>query len=124
MTPVFKNLVVSDWKYPIVESPKNGQYRYIAFAWKKEGGSKIGIFVRTPDAWHGYGAGEEMSDRMTISTKNPTEWTVVVRDLYKDFGRCDIVGLALSPVDGTAGYYNNIYLGRTEAEVRRVATKR
>ncbi len=124
-TPGFRNAIIPGWKYPIVEYPQHGQYRFIAFAWKKEGGSRMGFFVRSERKWYGYGAGDDQPDRLMIAKSVPTQWTVVVRDLFKDFGGpFDIVGLGLTPLDGVAGYYDAVFLGRTEAEVRAAAQRR
>jgi hypothetical protein len=124
VTPVFCNVTVPGWKYPVVESPGYGQYRYIAFAWKKDGGTHHGFFLRAPEKWCGWGAGEPMDDRLNIVKTIPTQWTVVVRDMYKDFGNFQIVGLGLAPVDGVAGYYDAVFIGRTEADVRKAAARR
>ena len=54
-------------------------------------------------------------------TRAPGEWTVVTRDLFKDFGGAFLLhGMALTPMDGTAGYYDHMYLGRTIEDLDKV----
>lgn len=110
------------WNYPIVEKPGPGQYRYLRFAWKREGGAGIMIQLHANNgswnqryyagavsaATNGWGA------MLRVTDKLPAEWELVTRDLYKDYGAFTITGLALTPMDGGAGgRFDHMYLGRT-----------
>jgi len=115
---------MAGWKFPIVEKPKaTGEYRYIVFAWKSDGGK--GVMVQFPDngAWGAvttpcvnppapgtrrYIAGENVTgwSGICVSKDVPTKWTVVERDLFADFGAFTITGMALTPFsDGGKGDY-------------------
>ena len=45
------NNQMAGWNFPIKENPGAGEYRYIAFAWKSDGGK--GVMIQFPDdgAW-------------------------------------------------------------------------
>src|SRR5205823_4825695 len=47
-------------------------------------------------------------------------WEVVTRDLFKDFGAFTVSGIAFTPMDGTAGYFDHVYLARTAEDLDRV----
>lgn len=114
---------VAGWNFPIVEKPGAGQYRYIRFAWKKIGGK--GIMLQFSD--HGnfdrrYVAGTPAVPwaARKVADKAPADWQLVTRDLFEDFGPFVLTGLALTPMDGTAGLYDHMYLGRTIADLDRI----
>jgi len=114
---------IAGWNFPIVEKPGAGQYRYIRFAWKKIGGK--GIMIQFSD--HGnfdrrYVAGTPAVPwaARKVAGKAPADWQMVTRDLFQDFGPFVLTGLALTPLDGTAGLYDHMYLGRTIADLDRI----
>jgi hypothetical protein len=110
------------WSFRIAEKPQPGQYRYLRFAWKRIGGEGIMIQMHnTAGTWNQrYFAGNISQTTMgwgrmmKVADKMPLEWTVVTRDLFKDFGSMTIEGFAFTPMEGgTAGYFDHLYLGRT-----------
>lgn len=124
------NSNMTDWKFAIKEKPGAGEYRYIAFAWKSDGGK--GVMIQFPDngAWGAvtvpcvnppapgtrrYVAGENVTgwSAICVSKDVPTKWTVVERDLFADFGEFVLTGMALTPFsdDGKGDYYDAIVLG-------------
>jgi hypothetical protein len=114
---------VFGWSFSIVEKPKPGEYRYIRFAWKKIGGNGIEIQLHDPmNGWHRYLAGSSphTAPVVQIAEKPPDQWEVVTRDLFKDFGSFTIAGIALTPLDGDAGLFDHIYLGRTLEDLNKV----
>jgi hypothetical protein len=119
------NEKMTDWNFPITETPKAGEYRYIMFAWKSDGGR--GVMVQFPDnaAWGAtttpcaeapapgtrrYIAGENVTGwtGICVSKEIPTKWTVVNRDLFADFGAFVMTGMALTPFtdEGKGDYYD------------------
>lgn len=111
---------VPGWSFPIRETPKEGEFRYIRFAWKKLGGTSITLQMHTTEPasnWRlmNYYAGKKFFswNLVQVDENLPTEWTVVTRDLFKDFGRRTVTGLAYTTTDGTAGLFDQIMLGRT-----------
>jgi hypothetical protein len=114
------------WAYQITEKPGPAQYRYLRFAWKRVGGDGIMIQLHTAaGSWNQrYVAGKAgpstatWGARLFVTDKVPAEWTVVTRDLFKDFGAFTLTGFALTPMEGgTAGLFDHIYLGRTIEEL-------
>jgi hypothetical protein len=117
----------------IRENPAPGEFRYIRFAWKKVGGQEICLQL-AHDGKFGPAAGKPQKFRyhagpgpepygasLAVDIKVPTEWTVVTRDLFADFGEFTLTGIGLSPLDGQFGYYDHIYLGRTPSDFDLVA---
>src|SRR5262249_3590246 len=114
------------WSFPVVEKPRPGEYRYVRFAWKKVGGTGIMIqFHGSEGSWwhHRYVAGANAPGGASVQVgdKAPAGWVVVTRDLFKDFGAFTLTGMALTPMDGTAGLYDHVYLGRTVEDLDRVS---
>jgi hypothetical protein len=111
------------WSYPIVEKPEAGQYRYIRFAWKKVDGSGIMMQlcgINDPTTWdHRYLAGRNAVNWtcLPIAAASPVKWELVTRDVFKDFGGFTLTGIAFTPMDGTAGLYDHIYLGQSVADL-------
>lgn len=115
---------VPGWSYPIRETPKAGEFRYIRFAWKKVGGTSITMQIHTTEPtadWRkmNYYAGAKYFDwnLVKVGETIPTEWTVVTRDLFKDFGPRTITGLAYTTTDGSHGLFDHVLLGRTVADL-------
>ena len=118
------------WNYAIAEQPGPGQYRYIRFAWKRLGGAGIMVqFHNAANSWNQrYYAGQlspavkNWGPMLMVADKAPTEWTVVTRDMFKDFGPMVLTGFALTPMEGgSAGLFDHVYLGRTIADLDRAS---
>ncbi len=128
VTPLQRyNSRLPGWNFPIREKPKAGEYRYLRFAWKKVG--EGGIMVQLHGdldgkAWeHRYlaGAPNVPWPARKLADRAPANWEVVTCDLFKDFGNFDLTGMAFTPMVGTAGYYDHIYLARSVADLDRVS---
>jgi hypothetical protein len=112
------------------ENPGPGEVRYIRFAWKKQGGNTIclqlnhdGMFgpggtgrEGAKFRYHAGPGGECYGGSLVIDEKLPAKFEVVTRDLFADFGEFTLNGLAFSPVDGQAGLFDHLYLGRSLAD--------
>jgi len=103
------------WSYSIDEYP------YLTWAWKKDGGEGIMIQLAHDAAWAyryvdvvdtpGWGS---IIIRDTLST----EWTLNTRNLVEDFGGgWNLTGLAFTPYDGNAAYYDLLVLHSEPNEV-------
>lgn len=109
----------------IREKPGPGEYRYLQFAWKKQGGQRICLQLNHDGQWGpqagqpgkfrydaGPGEGESYGAALRIDPNLPSTFVVVTRDLFADFGEFTLTGLALSPQDGDYALFDHIYLGR------------
>jgi hypothetical protein len=109
----------------IRQNPGPGEYRFIQFAWKKKGGTTICLQLNHDGEWgptggqagkFRYHAGtgpEPYGASLAVAGQIPSDWVVVTRDLYADFGEFTWKGIALSPLDGEYALFDHIYLGRT-----------
>jgi len=114
---------IPGWKYRIVEKPKEGEYRYLRFAWKADGCAGVMLQMHDVKDWYiRYTAGQNTQgwESKFVSDKPPADWVVVTRDLYADFGERTIQGLALTAFGGKAAYFDHIYFGRTVEDLDRI----
>src|SRR5262245_5414470 len=80
---------IPGWKHRIVEKPALGEYRYLRFAWKGDGCAGIMLQLHDEKDWHiRYTAGINQFNWGTkfVADRPPSEWKLVTRDLFKDFG--------------------------------------
>jgi len=116
---------MTDWNFAIKEQPVAGEYRYITFAWKSDGGQGVMIQFTDNGAWGStttpcveppapgtrrYIGGTNVTGwtGICVSADIPAQWTVVSRDLFADFGEFVLTGMALTPFDdgGNGDYYD------------------
>ena len=112
----------------IRENPAPGEFRFLRFAWKKSGGQVICLQIAHNGDWGNnarkfrYDAGsareESFGGALRVSRELPTEWTVVTRDLFADFGEFSFTGLALAPMDGAGAWFDHMYLARSESDFK------
>ncbi|MGD9723880.1 MAG: hypothetical protein AB7O59_20960 [Pirellulales bacterium] len=107
----------------IREFPAPGEYRYLRFAWKKQGGQAICLQLNHDGKWgpegenkpkfryHAGPTGELYGGSVAVDATLPAEFTVVTRDLFADFGEFTLSGIALTAVDGEFALYDHLYLG-------------
>ncbi len=99
---------MTDWKFPVNDTP------YMTFAWKKDGGTGIMIQMAYNGTWaYRYFSGVNVTNWPGIQLEKeiPKEWKMYTRDLTKDFAKdWNLTGLALTPWDGKAGYYDFVML--------------
>jgi hypothetical protein len=119
------NPALSSLGVKIRKEPGPGEYRYLRFAWKKQGGNQICLQLNHDGAWgptaggtgakfrYHAGPGDCYGASLRVAARLPNRLTVVTRDLYADFGEFTLTGLALSPIDGQFAVFDHIYLGRT-----------
>ncbi|MBI3838596.1 MAG: hypothetical protein HY288_11775 [Planctomycetia bacterium] len=119
------NLALPGLGVKIRETPGPGEYRFLRFAWKKQGGQTICLQLNHDGMWgpaannpakfryHAGPAGEQYAGSVAIDANLPSGFTVVTRDLFADFGEFTFTGVALSPVDGEYALFDHIYLGKS-----------
>ncbi len=113
---------IAGWEYRIRENPGPGEFRYLRFAWKSVGASGIMIELANSGVWPAehssncrYVAGKNTTpwQAVEVSPEAPTEWTVVTRDVWKDFGDLTITGIAPTACEGPA-LFDRVELLRDE----------
>jgi hypothetical protein len=109
----------------IRKDPGPGEYRYLRFVWKKQGGNQVCLQLNHDGQWgptpngngtkfrYHAGPGDCYGASLRVAPRVPNRLTAVTRDLYADFGEFTLMGLALSPIDGQFAVFDHIYLGRT-----------
>lgn len=109
----------------IRRNPGPGEYRFLTFAWRKHGGSLICLQLNHDGKWgptdenpaefrYDAGSGEESyGAAVRVDVNLPTDFVVVTRDLFADFGEFTLTGLGFSPQDGDHALFDHIYLGRS-----------
>lgn len=111
---------IAGWQYPIREHPGPGEFRYLRFAWKGEAAEGIMLELADDGAWppgdralRRYHAGHNSTDWQSteIDPALPQTWTIVTRDLWRDFGEFTLTGIAPTAMSGTA-YFDRIELFR------------
>lgn len=114
------NEAVPDWAFQIVENPSGpDQFRYITFAWRKDGGEGMQLQLHgDPDTWgHRYHAGANVQNwnpSIQVSPEVPTEWESQTEDLFTDWGEFTLTGIAFTAWDGNAGFWDAVYLHQDE----------
>lgn len=111
---------IPDWRYEVVRNPVgSNEVRWVMFAWKKPRYDGIMVQFADDGTWrHRYLAGKNPAHypAIGIALHAPTEWELIIRDLYEDFGTFTLTGIALTPFKGT-GFYDSIYLAGTKGEL-------
>ncbi|MCC7338277.1 MAG: c-type cytochrome [Pirellulaceae bacterium] len=102
---------IEGWEFRIREKPDAGEYRYIRFAWKSPDASGVLIELADDGQWppaekplRRYFAGKNLSgwQAVEVASSQPDEWTVVTRDLWKDFGDFTLTGIGPTAMGGPA----------------------
>jgi putative heme-binding domain-containing protein len=102
---------IAGWKFPIREKPGPGEYRYLRFAWKTDGGDGVMLELADDGRWppanrplRRYFAGKNTTGwkATQVSDRAPSSWTVATRDLWADFGDFTLTGIAPTAIGGPA----------------------
>ncbi len=101
---------ISGWSFRVREHPAPGEFRYLRLAWKTTG-SGVLIELAADGNWppagspqrRYYSGKNRTSWKATqVSLTPPQQWTVVTRDLWRDFGDFTLTGIAPTAMDGEA----------------------
>ncbi|MBD3184749.1 hypothetical protein GF312_20880 [Candidatus Poribacteria bacterium] len=102
------NNIIEGWEFPVDDYP------YLTFAWKKDGGTGIMVQFAFDTTWaYRYYSGVNVTDWPGIQLEDtiPEDWMMYTRNLVDDFGGgWNLTGIALTPWDGEAGYYDFMIL--------------
>lgn len=102
---------IKGWEFRIREHPGPGEYRYIRFAWKSGDAHGQMLELAADGRWppaekslRRYHAGRNTTgwQSVEVASSPPREWTVVTRDLWKDFGDFTLTGIAPTAMGGAA----------------------
>jgi putative heme-binding domain-containing protein len=102
---------IEGWSFNIREKPGPGEYRFVRFAWKSEGAAGVMLEFAAGGQWppaekalRRYHAGNNTTgwQSVEVSPGPPRQWTVVTRDLWKDFGDFTLTGIAPTTMGGPA----------------------
>ncbi len=102
---------IPGWEFRIRENPAADEFRYIRLAWKTRGGAGVMIELAADGGWPApgtplrrYYSGKNSTNwkATRVSERPPTEWTVITRDLWKDFGNFTLTGIAPTAMGGEA----------------------
>jgi len=103
---------IEGWAFRIREQPAVGEYRYIRFAWKSlRGTSGVMLELAADGQWPSaeettrrYFAGKNLTpwQAVGLAPHPPAAWTVMTRDLWKDFGDFTLTGIAPTAIGGPA----------------------
>jgi hypothetical protein len=124
------------WNFTIAEKPGPGQFRYLRFAWRKQGGNNILLQLNASGKWgptlgqkgpaFRYEAGPAANPfkvaAIKVDSRLPDDWVVVTRDLFADFGSFKLSGLAFTPGPGGYGLFDHVYLARTMDDLKGCTT--
>jgi hypothetical protein len=114
---------------PIRAQPAAGEFRFLRFAWRKQGGSRIALGVATEGKWDTtppgggpprklvYFAGPPSErlgdDAIAVHDPVPADWVVVTRDLFVDFGPITVTGLMFHCPDGQNARFDHIQVAQS-----------
>jgi putative heme-binding domain-containing protein len=112
---------IAGWAFRIRENPRSGEYRYLRLAWKTAGAQGVMIELADNGRWpvankptRRYYSGKNTTvwQATKVSDRAPAEWTVIKRDLWKDFGNFTLTGIAPTAMGGPV-LFDRVELLRT-----------
>ncbi len=106
------------WDFQFVERPKAAnEFRYLRFAWKKADDGAILLAFPQNGTWGGkrYVAGpyDLGGTGLKVADAAPKEWTIVTRDVFKDFGPLHMSGVLFSSTGTGDSRWDLLLLGKT-----------
>jgi putative heme-binding domain-containing protein len=112
---------IPDWAYRIREHPEPGEFRYLRFAWKQPRGQGVMLELAADGQWpaaeqtlYRYYSGSNSTGwaAIQIHAAAPSQWTIVTRDLWQDFGSFTLTGMAPTAL-GDEALFDRIELLRS-----------
>jgi len=110
ITPPQKySAIIEGWAFRIRENPGPGEYRYLRLAWKVDGAAGVMVELADNGKWPSssshirrYYSGRNTTawKATEVSAQPPEKWTVITRDLWKDFGNFTLTGIAPTAMGG------------------------
>ncbi len=100
---------IPGWAFRIRENPGAGEYRYLRMAWKAPEAQGVMVELAASGGWpppssprRRYFSGKNTTpwQATRVADDSPRKWTVVTRDLWKDFGTFTLTGIAPTAMGG------------------------
>jgi hypothetical protein len=108
---------------PIRERPQLGEYRFLRFAVRKQGGGGLRVALQhagSADRPAQYVAGGENGQDRSVRRLSPQPvaegWQTFTRDLFADFGNLDVSGLIIEIAEGERAWLDHVYLARSQSD--------
>jgi len=110
---------------PIVirERAHPGEYRFVRFAFRQQGQGSLRIELHQGGAGHkpfvmsaGPDASSEAGARSVWSGKLPDRWIVITRDVFGDFGACELRSITLSHSGTGRMLFDQMYFARRQSD--------
>lgn len=127
---------IEGWTHAVRAHPAIGEYRYLRFAWKPILG-RGGVFHFANDGLWGSERGKEPRTGLKYAlgratkpvgivyrTDETTDWAIVERDLFADFGDITLTGMGLLPASTESIAIDHIYLARRKSDFARIPLQR
>jgi len=100
---------IKGWAFRIRQNPGPSEYRYLRWAWKAPDAQGAMIELADKGKWPSsdkptrrYYSGKNTTTwkATLVSVHSPSEWKVVTRDLWEDFGNFTLTGIAPTAMGG------------------------
>ena len=100
---------IEGWAFRIRKNPEPGEHRYLRLAWKVDGAAGVMVELADNGKWPSssspirrYYSGRNATawKATEVSAQAPAKWTVITRDLWKDFGNFTLTGIAPTAMGG------------------------
>lgn len=100
---------IPGWEFAIRENPGPGEYRYLRLAWKSPKGDGVLIELADNGNWPAaaspkrrYFSGKNTTpwEGTQVAAESPSDWAVVTRDMWQDFGDFTLTGIAPTAMGG------------------------
>ena len=111
----------------IRQFPRWGEFRFLRFALRPTVGGRVFLEIRkskpgAPAVGYLAGPAKQPPARMRQVWKEPLpdRWLVITRDLFRDFGACEIVSLTVRVEQGGPVNVDHLYLSSRTADLANV----
>lgn len=118
---------IPTWNYAITEKPVPGEFRYLRFAWRKEGPGGIMIQLAVNFGWNAKtkrfvaGPNDVGWPALSLDKDPPKTWKVCTVDLWKEFGsNVVLTGISFTAMKQGVAYFDEVWLARSEADFKNI----
>ena len=112
----------------IRQFPRWGEFRFLRFALRPSAGGRVFLEIRkvepgAPSIGYLVGPAKQPPPRLRQVWKEPLpdRWLVITRDLFRDFGACEIASLTIRLEEGGPVAVDHLYLSSRTEDLEEVA---